>query len=637
MIAVAGAEIRDLFHPPSAMSTIPEYRVNFPQEKKTVHVLSGTPLIEALQRAGIILEYPCGGNGTCGKCGVRVEGGASKADSCDLDAFTEPELAAGWRLACRAEVSVDMEVQTEEAKKIRYLKTLETGFTSRRAYYPNIRRSKIRYEFPKIDNQNSFTAFVQEHFDKRVHFSYYSLLRLPRFINRDEKPFYIVYFEDGGGVNIVDLRYNKPKLFGIAIDIGTTSVVASLIDIGEQRVVDCCSQTNNQRTHGEDYLSRIDYAMKGKAGLKELQTLIVANLNTLVAELCKRNATTEDDIYEVVIAGNTVMQHFLLGLRVDDLAQIPFAAGFNTGTTISPKDIGLKLHRKSNVFVVPNLGSYVGADITAGVIVSGLHHSQEPRLLIDIGTNGEVVVGNRDFVRCTSAAAGPAFEGGNISCGMSATCGAIEKFIVDPNGGLAYNVIGKVRPTGLCGSGLIDLVAVLLEYGLIEETGKFVSPEDALRRGATEDLASRIIHAPNDQPKFAFALNDTAHPLYLTQKDISEIQLAKGAIYTAIEILLKEAGIALEELEKMYIAGGFGTFIRVPSAKKIGLIPDIPRDKLIFLGNSCLEGAQLMLLNSRYRDEAEKIAVKALNVVTANKTDFQERFSENIFFANAVK
>jgi len=408
-----------------------ELCVRFPGEGKTVYVLPGTILKEALERASIVLDYPCGGKGTCGKCKVRVTSGAPAPTDAEQQTLTNTEIDQGYRLACRLSVTADTTVEIPADSK---LQSIQMGVEDGRTWEditPIERFREIRYTFPTLETQTAYTTLLAEAFGQKVCLRPEALRDLPGFISTEEKPFFAVYRVINNEITIIDFQWEGPHLYGLAVDIGTTTLAVSLVNIRTGKTIAVAPGVNAQREFGGDYISRIDYAIKNDDGLAKLRDIIQKNINDLIETLCAENTVSPEYIYDVVISGNSVMQHLFIGVNPASLSEIPFSAVFNTPVKLEAADVSLNLPSYSLIRLVPNLVGFIGGDITAGLITSGLTQKEPLQLLIDIGTNGEIVLGNNRFLYATSAAAGPAFEGGNIGLGMAAVPGAVEKFVLN--------------------------------------------------------------------------------------------------------------------------------------------------------------------------------------------------------------
>jgi uncharacterized 2Fe-2S/4Fe-4S cluster protein (DUF4445 family) len=434
---------------------------------------------------------------------------------------------------------------------------------------------------------------------------------------------------------IIDIESGNTakKSYGIAFDIGTTTVVGYLIDLGSGEELSAIAKTNPQVIHGDDVISRIGFAQQPKGGLEKLQKEAVNTLNEIIRETTQKAKIDKCNIYEAVIVGNTCMHHLFLGLNPINLASSPYIPIIKESLSLKVKDIpGLSLNPAANIYMLPNISAFVGADILAGILSTSMWREDKTILLVDLGTNGEVVLGSKGEFWACSAAAGPAFEGSRISSGMRAAEGAIDKVKID-NKFITYKVIedGKVR--GICGSGLIDLIAELLKLGLINKSGKFIDREEG-NSELSEEIRKRIIKEQKGNKFLLVKGKETENekPIYLTQRDIREVQLAKAAIFAGIKILLKEVNIPLRDIQEIFLAGAFGNFIDKKSAIRIGLLPNLSLKKIESVGNAAGRGAEITLCSKKMREVSEEISKKVKYVELSSRPDFQEEFIKAMIF-----
>ncbi|MDD5327149.1 MAG: ASKHA domain-containing protein [Phycisphaerae bacterium] len=421
-------------------------------------------------------------------------------------------------------------------------------------------------------------------------------------------------------------KYPAGKILGVAVDIGTTTVVAKLIDMTDGKILAIEAELNPQTRFGDDSISRINYAQTD-AKLTELHKIIIDCINGLTAKLCSRASIDAEQIYEMCVVGNTTMNHIFLKLPVVQLGQAPYKAFSLDAKDLSPEKIALQMNHTGNVHTVENIAGFVGSDTTAVALAVDISSANEMTLVVDIGTNGEIVLGNKDKLCAASCAAGPAFEGARISSGSRAVDGAIEAVVIN-DGDIDLDVIGNCPPRSICGSGLIDAVAVLLDLGVIDPTGRFTKPNEL-----SPAIAARLIQQDN-QPAFCLyrAANVSERSLFLTQKDIRELQLAKAAIRAGIKLLQKKAGIKDDDIKQVLLAGAFGNYIRRESALRIGLLPRIPIERIKFIGNAAASGAEMLLVSSQCRAQAKKLARKIEYLEIAHQPDFQTVFAESMSF-----
>jgi uncharacterized 2Fe-2S/4Fe-4S cluster protein (DUF4445 family) len=420
------------------------------------------------------------------------------------------------------------------------------------------------------------------------------------------------------------------KIFGLAVDIGTTTVVAKLINMADGQCPATESMLNPQTQYGDDVISRIAYAQNNEK-FAQLHKTIIDCINELIVRLCKKASVVADDIFELCAVGNTTMNHIFLKLPIIQLGQAPYRAHSLDAFDLPAGQLGIKINPEGNVHTVENIAGFVGSDTTAVALAANIESAEKMTLIVDIGTNGEVVLGNKDKIYAASCAAGPAFEGARISCGSRAAEGAIEAVVVSQDD-IDLDVIGNSPARTICGSGLIDAVAVLLNFGIIDATGRFIEP-DVLRDTLPAAVISRITKTDN---QLGFVLSKTAadheHDVILTQRDIRQVQLAKAAIQAGIKILVRKLGLADADIEQIFLAGAFGNYIRPESALRIGLLPAGDTQRLHFIGNAAASGAQMVLLSRRCRDHTRELARKIEYVEIAHESDFQDIYADCMMF-----
>jgi uncharacterized 2Fe-2S/4Fe-4S cluster protein (DUF4445 family) len=417
------------------------------------------------------------------------------------------------------------------------------------------------------------------------------------------------------------------KIFGLAVDIGTTTLVVKLIDMENGFCLQTAAALNPQTRYGDDCISRIAYA-KNEKKLAEMQKTIIDCINQLITELCEKNSSRPNDIYEICLVGNTTMNHIFLGLPITQLGQAPYEAFSLEARDLPPEQLHININPAGNIHTVANIAGFLGADITAVTLATGTDLAEEVTLIIDIGTNGELVFGTADHLYAASCAAGPAFEGGRITHGSRAAEGAIEAVVINDDE-IDIDIIGGDAPRSICGSGLIDAVAVLLNLGIIDETGRFAAT-DKLPKRLPANILSRIIKQDN-QPAFCIA-EDADQKVILTQSDIRQLQLAKAAIQTGVKILQKKAAVKDSDIKQVLLAGAFGNYIRKESALRIGLLPNVPPERIHFVGNAACSGAQMILLSRQARIQAGELPRKIEYVEIAREKDFAALYADSMHF-----
>lgn len=607
-------------------------RVTFQPEGRTVHVLEGSLLLEAAGRAGIVLDTPCGGQGTCGKCRVVIRQNATAPREADGRHFSEEELQSGVRLACRTPATADMVVEVPAGARLFEQRILTEGRGREVALEPTVAKHAVNLPEPSLKDQRADADRLIEAIGRDLDVPRHVLAALPDFFRQHPEGLTAVVAEDR--IIALEAGDTTDRNYGIAFDIGTTTVAGFLMDLHAGREIAVAARTNPQVAYGDDVVARIKHAAEHRDGLQELQARVVACLNEIIAECCDRADIACEHLYEATVAGNTTMNHLLLGLNPAYVAQAPYVAVLRRPVNVGAGELGLRIHPHGLVHALPNIAGFVGSD-TIGVILSaGIHEAKKPVLAVDIGTNGELVLGHSGRLIACSTAAGPAFEGARITFGMRAASGAIEKVLV--NDDIEYNVIGDVPPRGLCGTALIDLVAELLRVGVIEPTGRIL-PTDELPASAPPKLRKRLRQDDNGWAVVVADAEETQidGPILLTQRDIRELQLAKGAIAAGINILLREMELEIGELDHILLAGAFGNFIRRNMAMRIGLLPAAPRERIRYIGNAAGAGARLALLSRRCKEEADRISDRAEYLELAGRADFQMEFASAMMFPEA--
>jgi uncharacterized 2Fe-2S/4Fe-4S cluster protein (DUF4445 family) len=608
-----------------------EFPVTFQPAEKTVYVLSGTRLVEAAAEAGIVLDMPCGGEGICGKCRVVVAGGAQEPLSAESNAFSAEELNAGCRLACQSSVHGPMEIHVPQASVLgaRHQILTHADVSVQADGAPVVRKQYVELPVPARGDDRPDLLRLERAigpFEMDL-----DLLReVPRRLRELDFRGTAVLAEG----RLLDFEPENTEWDGyaVAFDIGTTTLVGTLLDTNSGRELAVASRLNPQTRFGDDVLSRIMHARDQANGLEDLRQAITAAVDEMIGELCREAAILQARVYVVTISGNTTMQQLLCGIDPSSLGEVPFVPAAGRGLKVPAVQLGLTVHPRGRAYVLPVIGGFVGGDTVAGMLATGLADSPGATLFIDIGTNGEIALIADGKLSAASTAAGPAFEGARISQGMRAASGAIEKVVVD--GRLRIQVIGDVAPVGLCGSALIDAAAELLRHGILTPQGRLQS-RDEIPASILPDLARRVVSSGR-HPAFLLAdEQETAdgRPILLTQRDLRELQLATGAIRAGTEILLRRAGLTPKDLDRVLIGGGFGNFIRRSNAQRIGLLPwGIEHRRILYQGNTSLAGARLVALSQCARTLADDLARRTEHVDLSTDPAFHAAFAEAMLF-----
>jgi len=601
----------------------PKYKVVFLPEHRRVEVIAGTSVLRAVQLAGLSINAPCGGNGICGKCQVKILEGQIEGEKYSPDTC----------LACQTKILSDLVVEIATAPEALSAKILERGTQRSIEIRAPVRKIYLEIPPPSLTDQRADFERIQDSLpvglDQKPTLAGELFPALPTILR--ESNYKITVTRNQHQIIGIEKGDTTDANFGIAVDIGTTTVAGLLVNLNSGEILGASARTNPQVQHGADVVSRIDFA-ETTGGLTQLQQEINACLNEIIGELVHKGGIQPENIYEVTLAGNTTMNHLFHGIPCGNIARAPYIPVFRGGMNLTAHHAHLKINSQGNVFTLPNIAGFVGADTTAAILASGMPESDEIQLLVDIGTNGEIALGNKDRIIVCSTAAGPAFEGARISCGMRGTTGAVEKVVI--NDDLELSIIGDQNPLGICGSGVIDVVAELLKIQAIDETGRLLSGEE-IPFPLAPPIKRRIQAAENGN-RFILTNADGQSPIFFSQRDIREVQLAKAAIRTGIEILLSEFSLTAEAITAVLLAGAFGNYIRPAQAQAIGLLPEIPLDRIKFIGNAAIEGALRVLLSVDERALLEDVARQIEYVELSARPDFQEEYMSAMFFKKVV-
>ena len=607
-----------------------ECKIVFEPSGRTVTVLAGTVVLEAAARAGLVIQTPCGGKGVCRKCAIRIVDGDCPPTAACRAAFSEEKLKKGWRLGCQTRLQVNAVIEIPGSALFdSRSKILTTAAGRHLPIKPETWKKYVELTPPSMEHPGSDVACLQKAVgDLEIPLDL--LQRLPLELRAREFKGTAV----GCGNRLIDFEAGNTEkaLYGVAFDLGTTTLVGTLMDLHTGQELGVAATVNPQVSLGDDVISRINRVRENPAALSELQGLVVRTFNDLAQELCIKAGLNRRHVYCVTVAGNTTMQHLFCGISPAALGEIPFAPATNSAIRCDATQLGFDLHPHAHVYVFPNIGSFVGGDTVAGILATNIAGAKTPTLLVDIGTNGEIVLAHDGKLLACSTAAGPAFEGARISIGMRATDGAIEKVVTNEQD-IEIHVIGNTKPAGICGTALIDLAAELLNHGALDDTGRIVDPEE-LPVNAIPGLRARL-HPQGNHVDFLIvpaAESRTGEALYLRQRDIRELQLAAAAIRAGILLMLRRNGLTPEDVDSVLLAGGFGNFIRRKNARRIGLLPPIPTERIRFVGNTSLMGAKAALLSVDERREGERLAKATEHMDLSLDPEFQMEFGAAMLF-----
>ncbi len=609
------------------------YRVTFQPEGREVLVLEGTAIVEAAGQAGITLNTPCGGQGTCGKCRVIVHGDAPAPCVAGKKHLQADEISRGIRLACQMRVDRDMTVSIPAETHFFEQVILTEGRDDLPHHHePNLIKRFMELARP---DENDLKSDVDRVVDLIAETGVEAWMDVPLMrelpVLMRESDFSLTAVIDGDEVVALEAGDTSHSVLGVALDIGSTTIAGVLVDLTTGESMAMAGRTNPQIKYGDDVVGRIKFAGENTDGLKKLQRCVIDAVNEIVVELTGSKGPEPQHIYELTAVGNTTMSHLLLGVPPQSIAQAPYVSVFRKGTDLKAHSLGIEVNHNANLHLLPNVAGFVGSDTVAVAMASRIDQEEGITLAIDIGTNGELIIGNKDRLMVCSCAAGPAFEGARIRQGMSAANGAVNKVVI--NEGIEVGVIGGGDARGICGSGLLDAVAVLLDTGLIDPTGRILTGSK-IPDNVPKKVASAVTEL-DGRPAVVLAENNENHggaPVLLTQKDVRELQLAKAAIAAAFTTLTGVFGIKPEKLDLVLLAGGFGNFIRRSSAKRIGLLPNIPSKKIESIGNAALVGARRALTCRCCREQAQLFSDNMEYVELAGRQDFQQYYMEEMTF-----
>lgn len=596
--------------------------VTYQPSGKTVRVPEGTTLFNAAHWAGLPIESTCGGRGTCGKCGVKVLSGHIERTLADYRHLGE-RLDEGWRLSCQAEITEDTECEVPRLMKMPKAATMGVGRFV--LLEPNVVKLYLELPPPSLEDHRSHLARVLDAVEEAGYNRNYDWEVMPRVARAFHATSSVTATLVGEYLVDVEAGDTTDRMFGASFDIGTTTCVCTLVDLRNGATVGVASTINHQAPFGADVIARMAKAMHGEENVVQLRDAAISTVNELLGRAREEAGVSQHEVYEAVVAGNATMMHLLCGVNPESLALAPYVATFTEPQDLRGDQAGFEMHPLGWVALFPSIGAYVGADIVADIVATGLVRDPETRLLVDVGTNGEIACGNEERSVATAAPAGPAFEGGEIVHGMRATDGAIEGVLLT-SGRVELQVIGgdDAEPRGICGSGLIDVVAQLRLAGLLDDGGKMMSREEA--EDAGHPLADRLVM--RDDVK-AFRLHGD---VVLTQQDVRALQFAKGAISTGIETAMRALGLESSDLDAVMLAGSFGSYINPQSARVIGLVPPVPVERIKAVGNTASEGAKMALMSFREREVAWEIPGIVDYIELSGEEDFNERFIGNLGF-----
>ena len=622
------------------------HTVKFLPYDLSLEVEDGSTLIRAAMEAGVHVNASCGGEGVCGKCRVIIEEGTVEAGISEK--LSEDDQRKGYRLACQALVKGDLAVRIPIESAIDS-STLNLRMTPRRTAriqefnFEDLKEmglfvapvEKIYLELPEptaLDNLPDITRLISylnlKHEEHRLEVDLSVIRKISDVIRKEDfkvTATLVRPVRDVGRSRIINVESGDTttKSYAIAMDIGTTTIYGQVIDLNTGGVLAEHGEFNGQISYGEDVISRIVFAEKPD-GLEKMNEVVIRTVNKILNKIVKRSGIDLEGISTITLAGNTTMTQLLLKVNPRSIRRSPYVPAAALYPPIRAVDLGMELGEHVRALVYPAVSSYVGGDIVAGVMGSGIYRTEALTLYLDVGTNAEIVIGNKDWLACAACSAGPAFEGGGLKFGMRAAKGAIEDFSIDPDTlEPMLMTVGNVRPKGICGSGLITMVATLFEIGIINNLGKF-----------DRDLGTPRIREDNGIYEYVLAWKDETQidrDVTLTEIDIENLIRAKGAIYSGCMTLLTEVGMGIQDIERIILAGGFGSYVDLEKAMTIGLLPEMDADKVTFIGNGSLMGARMSSLTNRIRRDVVDVTKKMTNFELSDTSSYMDNYVAALF------
>jgi uncharacterized 2Fe-2S/4Fe-4S cluster protein (DUF4445 family) len=619
---------------------VDQFNVRFLPDNLTIQVPAETSILTAASKVGIELKSGCGGKGSCGACQVVLLAGDVKVEG--TGNLSSEKIEAGVRLACKTKILGDVTIEVPPEARLKEHQVLMgsvQGLLSERevdllqtyGVKPLARKLSLTLAEPTLTENTAdwpkLNIELKKHLGEgKIDISLAVMRELPEALRRGDWQVSVTVVELGDRFEVIRVESGHVTTppYGLAIDIGTTTVVVYLVDLSTGEIVDKQGTYNKQARYGDDVISRIVYSVDEPENLTQIHQSIVDTLNELVDKLCANNQVQRVDIVGAVAAGNTTMTQLFLGVSPKYIRLEPYIPTLSFVPPVKASELGLHMNPLAPVLNFPSVASYVGGDIVSGTLVTDMANNDELVLFIDIGTNGEIVLGNRDWMVSCACSAGPCFEGGGISFGMRAMPGAIERVYIDPDTfDVSLKVVGNRRPMGICGSGLVDCLAKLRDAGIIDRAGNF-----------QKDIQTPRFRETHEDKEFVLAWAHQAEgekDVIITENDVKNLIRAKGAIYAGIRSLLRMVSLEVDMIDKVMIAGGFGNYLNVKDAVQIGLLPDLPPERFDFIGNSSVKGAHLALLSQKAWNEASELGKKITYMELSIGNDFMDEFVSALF------
>ena len=626
-----------------------KFKVTFLPDNKTIEVEKDKAILSAAISAGVYINSVCGGDGVCGKCRVIIKKGKAFIPTDSILSAQDKENNVC--LACLTTVQGELEVEIPADSRLDFQKSQEQVFSETEEieplaalsekdfrYLPLVRKLYVELPKPNLGDNISDLERLYRHLLANVNGVFFNantdlgpytglvnIKQLGDLLRDSEWKVTVTLANRDGVTEVISIEAGDTsgRNYGISFDIGTTTISGQLVDLNSRKILGTKASYNKQAVFGSDIISRIIYAQE-KDGLSHLHRIVVDTINEIIRELSAEHNIDLNDLSIILCAGNTTMIHLLLEIDPSHIRKEPYVPTVNFAPVIRAAEIGVHIKPRGLLYSLPGVSSYVGADTTAGVLSTGLYRQEELGILIDIGTNGEIALGNKDFLVSAAASAGPAFEGSGVACGMRAARGAIQRIRINPGDyRVDFEAIGNAKPRGICGSGYIDALAQMLNCGIIDKSGKIKIEKNSRVRNSEFGKEFILVFKQD---------TETAEDLVITEADIENIKRAKAAIYSATAVLIRRMGLSLGEIKKIFIAGGFGTYLDIESAIRIGLLPDIERQRFSFVGNSALSGAREALLSCEALYKAKEIARKMTYIELSTEGGYMDEYMAALFF-----
>ena len=619
-----------------------QYKVTFLPDNKSIEVGQDVSLLDAAHQAGVYVNSLCGGDGICGRCRLILHEGEIQEKPHSL--LTRDEVQRNYILACMSVplsdvvVEVPLESRLEGAQIVKDVDAVRFRGLRRAqlaqapySHAPLVEKLYLNMSPPSIDDpladlQRLYQGIRRHREAPIMQMGLAQTRQIAKVLRDSNWGVTVLLGERGGTLEVISVEAGDTaqRNYAVAVDIGTTTIVAHLVDLCSGKTRAAEAMYNPQIKYGEDVISRIAFAEKGN-GLEVLHESAIQAINDLVTLVTRDHKVQRRDVTAVIVACNTTMGHFLFKLESANIRREPYVPVAVQMPPIRAAEVGIRINPRGLLYSLPAVSAYVGSDVTGDVLTSGMAKANELAMLIDVGTNGEVAIGNCDWLVCASASAGPAFEGGEVRYGMRATHGAIERVIINKeNKELAFSTIGGELPRGICGSGILDLIAELLRAGIIDRAGKLVIDGDSCRRCKMTEAGPEFVVAFREE-------NALEEDIVISQPDITNVIRSKAAIFAAARVLVRKVGLEVDQIEHIYVAGGFGNYLDARRAIDIGLLPDVPVEKIEYIGNGSVQGANLVIRSTEAAREAERIAGSMTYIDLSTDNMFMDEYVQASF------